>query len=102
MDKRKNKLIKELKKFKIENKIEKMYLFGSRVSGKIHKWSDIDLLTVSKQFRGKGVLDRAPKLYLKWTLNYPVDFLCYTPSEFNKLKKEVSIVSEVVKKGIEI
>jgi hypothetical protein len=35
-------------------------------------------------------------------LNYPVDFLCYTPEEFNKLKKEVSIVSEALKEGIEI
>jgi hypothetical protein len=35
-------------------------------------------------------------------LNYPVDFLCYTPEEFNKLKKEVSIVSEALKEGVEI
>jgi hypothetical protein len=31
-----------------------------------------------------------------------VDFICYTPEEFEKLKKEVSIVSEALKEGIEI
>jgi hypothetical protein len=31
-----------------------------------------------------------------------VDFICYTPEEFEKLKKEVSIVSEAFKEGIEI
>jgi hypothetical protein len=41
-------------------------------------------------------------MYDFWDLNYPVDFLCYTPEEFNKLKKEVSIVSEALKEGIEI
>lgn len=102
MDRKKSKLIKELKGFKIGNNIEDMYLFGSQVTGKKHKWSDVDLIIVSKRFRGKGILDRAPPLYMNWGLKYPVDILCYTPEEFNKLKKQVSIVSEAVKNGIRI
>ena len=73
--------------FKKKNQIEKMFLFGSRASGKVHKWSDIDLVVVSKKFRGKSILKRSPQLHIKWDLGYPVDFLCYTPEEFNKLKK---------------
>ena len=102
MDKKKSKLISELKKFKEQNKLEKLYLFGSRVSGKTHKWSDVDLIVVSKMFKGRGILERSPGLYIQWNLDYPVDFLCYSPEEFNKLKKQITIVKEAVENGIEI
>ena len=102
MDRKKPELIKQLKKFKKQNKIERMYFFGSMAYGKPSKYSDIDLIVVSKKFTGKGLLNRAPNLYIKWNLNYPVDFLCYTPEEFNKLKKQVTIIREAVKNGIEI
>ena len=102
MDRKQPELIKQLKEFKKQNKVEKMYFFGSMAHGKSHKYSDIDLIVVSKKFTGKGLLNRAPSLYMNWNLNYPVDFLCYTPEEFNKLKKQVTIVREAVKDGIEI
>ena len=102
MDTKKSQLLKHLRLFKEKNKIEEMYLFGSKARGKTHKWSDVDLIIVSERFRGKGNLERAPPLYMSWQLEYPVDFLCYTPEEFDKLKKQVSIVSEALKTGIEI
>lgn len=34
--------------------IQKMYLFGSRVKGKTSRWSDFDLIVVSKKFRFKN------------------------------------------------
>ena len=97
-----SRLIKQLKDFKNKNKIEKMYLFGSMASGKARKYSDVDLIVVSKKFKGKGLLERSPELYLKWELGYPVDFICYTPEEFNRLKRGVTIAREAVKNGIEI
>ena len=102
MDRAKSEIIKQLKEFKKQNKIEKMYLFGSMATGKLHKYSDVDLVVVSKKFRGKSLLERSPNLYLKWNLEYPVDFLCYTPEEFNKLKKQITIVREAVTNGVEI
>lgn len=42
------------------------------------------------------------RLWLKWNLDLPVDFIPFTPEEFNKLKKEVSIVSEALREGVEI
>ena len=102
MDKKKSKVIQKLREFKHQNNIEKMYWFGSRVTGIPNRWSDIDLIIVSKQFKGKGLLQRAPPLHLKWNLNYPVDLLCYTPEEFNKLKKQITLVRYAVKEGIEI
>ena len=79
-----------------------MYLFGSRVKGKPHRWSDFDLLIVSDAFKNKASFERVVGLHKRWTIDYPVDFLCYTPDEFNKLKRQVTIVREAVKEGIEI
>ncbi len=105
MDK-KNSLIEKLRKFKKETSkeipIERLILFGSRVKGNTHKYSDIDLIIVSKNFRGLKFRWRATRMYDYWNLNYPVDFLCYTPQEFNKLKKQITIVREAVKEGIEL
>ena len=103
---RKKIIINKLLKFKLKtNKefpIDKMFLFGSRVYGKTHKWSDIDLVVVSPKFRKLNFFKRGAMMYNYWNLRYPVDFLCYTPEEFNKLKKQIIIVKEAVEKGIEI
>lgn len=105
MDKRKN-LIKKLETFRnaVNNEIPiaKMLLFGSYAKGKSRKWSDVDLIVVSSKFRKKKSFQRARRLYDYWNLKYPVDFLCYTPEEFNKLKKQITIVREAVETGIEI
>lgn len=99
-------LIKALKGFAEEVSsdipIDKMYLFGSRAAGKIKRSSDVDLLLVSKEFIGKRRIRRAPALYMKWNLNYPVDFVCLTPKEFREKKNEIGVVQEAVKKGIKI
>ena len=105
MDKREN-LIKKLKIFRKninkEIPISKILFFGSFAKGKPHKWSDIDLIIVSSKFRDKKTYKRARKLYDYWDLDHPVDFLCYTPEEFNRLKKQFTVVREAVRKGIEI
>ena len=82
--------------------VYKMIFFGSRAKGSFHKDSDIDLIIVSPKFRRLNFFKRGAKMYDYWSLNYPVDFLCYTPEEFNKLKKQITIVKEAVKKGVEI
>jgi uncharacterized protein len=100
------KIIKELGHFKkiLDNdiKVSKMIFFGSRAFGKAHRDSDIDLIVVSPSFRKKRSLNRGVDFYLKWSLDYPVDFLCYTPEEFEKKKKQISIVKKAVEEGIEI
>jgi len=55
---------------------------------------------VSRKFKGKNFHSRFKGLWLKWDLDLPVDFIPYTPEEFDKLKKEVSIVSEALREGI--
>jgi|SRR3989344_3896354 len=79
--------------------IDKMYLFGSRAAGKVKKSSDVDLLLVSKGFIGKRRLWRSPQLYMKWDLDYPVDFVCLTPKEFREKKTKQALFKKQLKKG---
>jgi uncharacterized protein len=105
MDKKKA-LINRLKAFKEDVSkdipLQKLIFFGSRAKGKARKWSDVDLLLVSKQFSSLTFRERATKMYDYWNLNYPVDFLCYTPTEYRKLRSQITIVSEAEEEGIVI
>lgn len=80
--------------------IKKIILFGSRAWGKPKRWSDFDLIIVSDKFKNIKSFRRASEMYDSWDADYPVDFICLTPGEFNKLKKGITIVSEALKKGI--
>ncbi|MEM2918091.1 MAG: nucleotidyltransferase domain-containing protein [Candidatus Altiarchaeota archaeon] len=99
-------IIEKLKEFKErlskDIPIERLILFGSRVHSKSRRDSDVDLIIVSPKFRKLDFFQRGAKMYNYWTLNLPVDFLCYTPEEFEKLSKGVTIVSEAIKEGIVI
>ncbi len=96
-------LITQLRAFKKKAskliKIEHLILFGSRTAGKTHKWSDIDLLIVSKQFDKKRPMDRGLNLYDAWSLHHPVDFICYSVEEFDKAKKMRGLVAEAIRTG---
>ena len=97
-------IIRKLKDFRNKLKenvdVKQIIFFGSRASGRSKKDSDIDLVIVSKDFEGKRFRYRPVELYEYWELDYPVDFLCYTPEEFNKLKNQVSIIKDAVETGI--
>ena len=82
--------------------IDNMILFGSRAHGKTGRDTDIDLIIVSPKFKKLDFFQRGAKMYDYWDIRYPVDFLCYTPEEFNKLKKQATIVKEALENGIEI
>ena len=102
----KREIVKKLVNFKDKLKnhlvVDSFIFFGSRASGKPKKDSDIDLIIVSKDFEGTKFRYRPVELYNYWDLDYAVDFLCYTPSEFDDLKNRVSIVREAVETGMEI
>lgn len=103
---RKQHLTTQLRKF-IENlskdfSIQNIILFGSRASHKFRENSDVDLMIVSKDFYGMDFFERGAKMYNYWNIDLPVDFICYTPEEFNNLKKKISIVKEALSSGIMI
>lgn len=95
-------MIEKIGDFKRKIGAERIILFGSYARGDFDEDSDVDLLLVSKKFRKKDFHRRFEGLWLKWDLDLPVDFIPYTPEEFEKLKRRVSIVSEALREGIEI
>jgi uncharacterized protein len=82
--------------------IQRAFLFGSRARGEAGPHSDVDLLLVSPAFEGKSASQRAAQLYLAWDLDLPVDFLCYSPGEFEGLRRRATIVQIVLREGVEI
>ena len=82
--------------------LKKMLLFGSYSKGVQRVESDVDIILVSPSFKGKRWIKRAPALYKYWPYNYQLDLLCYTPEEFNRIKKISTVVKEAVKEGVEI
>lgn len=93
---------KFIKKLKKEFTIKKVIFFGSRTGEEYLNKSDIDLIIVSKDFEKINFIKRTSIMYNYWDSDYDVDFLCYTPKEFDKLSKMITIVREAVKKGINI
>ncbi len=92
VEKFKRKLLKRLKNLKI-------ILFGSRATDNSSEDSDFDLIIVSDSFRNKNIIKRCASMYEDWDYNFAVDFICYTPEEFNERENRVSIVSEALKTG---
>lgn len=80
---------------------EKIILFGSAVWGEIGENSDLDLVIIKNT--NKRFYDRIGEL-LKIVRNItpkpPIDFIVYTPSEFEHMKKDNYFVrEEIVEKG---
>ena len=97
---------RDLKKFlrltKKNYNIKKAILFGSRARGDYFLDSDVDIILVSENFKNFKFTDRIANISEFW--NSPVDLepLCYTPEEFERKKKQIGIVRQAVKEGIEI
>jgi len=103
---RKKVILKSIKEFKKDLssrvEIERMIVFGSLARGKFTKDSDIDLIIVSKSFRNKLFHKRGLDFDKFWKIDYPFDFICLSPEEFESMRKKITIVSLAEKEGIEI
>lgn len=95
-------MIEAIKKFKKSIGAERIVIFGSYASGRAGKDSDLDLILVSGKFRGKSFHERLKGMWLKWPIDLPVDFVPYTPEEFEKQSRRISLVRESILEGIEI
>jgi uncharacterized protein len=89
-----------MKKMESVFKIEKVIFFGSRARGERKKDSDIDLIIVSKDFEGMDSINRSSKMYDYWDYLVPVDFICLTKKEYDKLRKKITIVRGALIEGI--
>jgi uncharacterized protein len=92
---------------KFKNRIKKLgnfkvVLFGSRARGDYHDGSDFDVIVISEKFKDIKWNKRPFEISLEWKENYPLEVLCYTPSEYSKIKKSSFVIKEAEKEGIEI
>ena len=78
-------------------------MFGSRARGDNFNDSDYDIIIVSPDFANILFTQRIAKMYDFWK-HYPLDIepICYTPEEFEKKKKQIGLVQQAVKEGIEL
>ncbi|MCL5056163.1 MAG: nucleotidyltransferase domain-containing protein [Firmicutes bacterium] len=85
-------------------RISKLILFGSQHQGRAKAESDIDLLLVSEDFRGKDIFQRAEltkdaeiRTIKKFIV--PLDCIDLSPEEF---ENESSLAASFAKTGISI
>jgi len=91
-----------VEKLKKKINIERVIVFGSRARGDYLADSDVDMIIISKDFEEVPFYERMDKLILLWESPLDLEALCYTPKEFEQKKKEIGIVAEAVKEGIEV
>lgn len=65
--------------------IKRLSLFGSYALGKADLFTDLDILIVMDS--DKPFPDRLASLYSLLALPVDMDILCYTPEEFERMKK---------------
>lgn len=71
---------------------EDVILFGSRVQGIAHDESDLDVIVVSEFFKNVPQHERFPLVRKKIRTRYSIDYLCYTPDEFERMKTRSSVL----------
>lgn len=80
---------------------EKVILFGSRARGDNLKDSDFDMIIVSRAFKTIPYTQRMSKILPLWKSRYDLEALCYTPEEFEEMKrKKYSVIEQAVEEGI--
>lgn len=78
---------------------EKIILFGSLVNGKVHEWSDIDLVIIKET--KERFIKRPYSIHLMTDPKIGTDFIVYTPDEFKKMIDDDNyfIIDEILNKG---
>lgn len=78
---------------------EEIILFGSLANGKVHEWSDIDLVIIKET--KKRFIERLHKVRLLTRPEVGVDFIVYTPQEVEDMKKgnREFLTKEILEKG---
>lgn len=100
-DKKVNKWIKDYAKIlKSKYGAERIILFGSRARKDNLLESDVDLIIISKKFRGVNWVKRVEAAAKAWKGYVDVEPLCYTPEEFKEKAGQIGIVKQAVKEGI--
>ena len=81
---------------------ESVLIFGSRASGSAEENSDIDVIVVSSYFADMPFLRRMPYVLRKVPFVKHVDYLCYTPDEYERIKDESAIIMDALENSVEL
>ena len=80
----------------------KVVAFGSRIRGNATEESDIDIIIISDRFREIPFLERMPWMLKHVPFPKHVDYLCYTPEEFERIKNTSSIIIDAMVEPLEL
>ena len=95
-----NKALKQILETLItEYQPEKVILFGSMATGQVGEWSDLDLVIIKETT--KPFIQRSEEVALLCMAPVGVDYLVYTPAEFEQMIAEENpfIVKEILNQG---
>lgn len=102
--KRVKKIIKEyVEGLRFYIRVEKAILFGSYARGEAGKYSDIDLIIVSPDFKGMDFMERLiwlSKMRKEKFMSPGMDIFGYTSEEFKELSKKSVVLGEAKKEGV--
>lgn len=79
----------------------KVLFFGSRVYGNADEDSDIDVIIISEAFKDIPFVNRMGKVLNLARFPKHVDYLCYTPEEFNNVKDSSIVIEDALDNHIE-
>lgn len=80
----------------------RVLLFGSRVIGNAIEESDLDVIIISNIFRGVPFIKRMPMVLKIARFSKHIDYLCYTPEEFERIKDNSSLIKDAISHCAEI
>ena len=83
-------------------RVSKILLFGSRARGDHLQESDYDFLIVSDHFEGIPFGQRMALLQECWEGKVAVEPLGYTAQEYERLRRQITIVGEADREGVEL
>jgi predicted nucleotidyltransferase len=81
---------------------QEVWVFGSRVRGDALEGSDLDVVVVARAFGAQDWPDRAAAILRDADVTHNIEFLCYTPEEFARKRKELGIVNAAVEEGVRV
>jgi predicted nucleotidyltransferase len=80
----------------------KVLVFGSRVKGTATDDSDIDVIIIAESFREIPFVNRMATVMKSVRFQKHVDYLCYTPDEYERLKDRSSILRDAASYAVEV
>jgi len=80
--------------------VERVFLFGSAATGRIHRWSDLDLAFVCRPFGANRMEEYGVIAGAREDFDIPMDIVHFHPADMEN--KYSTIVQEVKRYGIEV